>query len=275
MIRLEQRLSLLTGGPRDAPYRLRTMRDAIAWSYDLLAAEDQALFRRLEVFVGGFTLEAATAVGGNDVDVLEGISDLVATSLLRQEDGPGGEPRYLMLETLREFGLDQLAEAEGVATRQRHAAYFVDFSERGYPTHFGPFTSIDHRFRQLDAEQANLRAAFAFMAETGDAERVLRLAGALAAFWQHRGHLQEGRHWLEWGLSHTAETPTGSRGRALVGFGLFRWALGEYAQATPLAQTGLAIAEQIDDAEIAAHAMKVLALIERSPGTLGGGRAAL
>ena len=120
LARLERRLPLLTGGGRDLPARQQTMRDAIAWSYDLLTPEEQALFRRLAVFVGGFTLEAAEAVGGPSrapgSTSLDGVASLVDKSLLRQEDGPDGEPRFRMLETVREFGLEQLAasgEADG------------------------------------------------------------------------------------------------------------------------------------------------------------------
>jgi predicted ATPase len=223
LARLEPRLSLLTGGPRDAPLRLRTMRDAIAWSYDLLSPDEQALFRRLAVFMGVCTLEAAAAVAGHGADVLEGVSSLVGSSLLRQEDGPRGVPRYLMLETLREFGLEQLkATGEDAEIRQRHAAFFLAWSEQGYPNHFGPFTGIDRRFQQIEDEQPNLRAALAFLAAVGDAEGVLRLAGQLAVFWQLRGQLREGRQWLEWGLSRTAEAQTDARCRALVGFGLIR-----------------------------------------------------
>ncbi len=134
LARLEKRLPLLTGGGRDLPARQQTMRDAIAWSHDLLTAEEQRFFRRLAVFVGGFTLEAAEAVAGGDdlaIDVLDGVASLVEQSLLREEDGPGGEPRYLMLETVREFGLEQLAAAgEEAAIRDRHAAWCLGFADR-------------------------------------------------------------------------------------------------------------------------------------------------
>jgi non-specific serine/threonine protein kinase len=260
--RLERRLPLLTSGPRDAPQRLRTMRDAIAWSHDLLSEEAQALFRRLAVFAGGATLEAAAAVAGGGQDVLEGISSLVASSLLQRDAPPGGEPRYLMLETLREFGLEQLeAAGEDAEIRRRHAAFFIAFAERGYPNHFGPFTDLDLRLQQLEDEQPNLRAALAFMADMGDADGVLRLAGALALFWMRRGHLREGRRWLEWGLAHTPEAQTDQRCRALAGLGSLRVAQGEYEQAAPVARAALAIAEAIDDQEIAAHAIHVLGLV--------------
>jgi predicted ATPase/DNA-binding CsgD family transcriptional regulator len=260
--RLERRLPLLTGGPRDVPQRLRTMRDAIAWSYDLLSEEQRAMFRRLAVFTGGATLEAAAAVAGGGEDVLDGISSLVASSLLRRETEPGGEPRYLMLETLREFGLERLeAAGEDAEIRRRHADFFIAFGEQGHPKHFGPFTGIDRRLLQLEDEQPNLRAALAFMADTGDADGVLRLAGALALFWMRRGHLREGPRWLEWALAHTPEVQTGARCRALAGLGSLRVAQGEYEQAESLARAALAIAEAIDDQEIAAHAIHVLGLV--------------
>ncbi len=260
--RLGRRLPLLTGGPRDAPQRLRTLRDAIAWSYDLLAEQEQALFRRLAVFAGGFTLEAAAAVAGDGGDVLDGVSSLVASSLLQREDQPGTEPRYLMLETIREFGLERLeAAGETAEIRRRHAAFYIAFCEHGYPNRFGPFTGIDDRFRILEEEQANVRAAFANLTDAGDAEGVLRLAGALAVFWQYRMHLREARCWLEWGLEHTPEAPTGPRGRALVGLSLIRSHLGDDDQAVPLARAGLAIAEQIDDPETVAHAIHMLGVV--------------
>ena len=260
LARLERRLPLLTGGPRDAPQRLRTLRDAIAWSYDLLSENEQALFRRLAVFAGGATLEAAAAVAGSGVDVLDGVSSLVASSLLHREVPPGagpdaGAPRYLVLETLREFGLEELeAAGETGETRRRHAAYFAALSERGYPHHFGPFAGIADRFRHLEAEQANMRAAFAFLADAGHAEAVLRMAGALAIFWQHRAHLREGRQWLEWGLDHAPEAPTGPRGRALAGLSLIRFVQGEIEQSESLARAALAIGERIGDPGVTAHA---------------------
>jgi predicted ATPase/DNA-binding CsgD family transcriptional regulator len=262
LARLERRLPLLTGGPRDAPRRLRTMRDAISWSYDLLSEEQQLLFRRLAVFAGGFTLDAAAAVAAGGGDVLDGISSLVASSLLQRQSQPGSEPRYLMLETLREFGLEQLEAArETDEIRRQHAAYFLAFSEQGYPNHFGPFTDIDLRLQQIEDEQPNLRAALTFMADAGDADGVLHLAGALALFWLRRGHLREGRRWLEWALAHTAEAQTDARGRALVGLGSLRWAQREHEQAAPLARAAVAIAEAIDDQEIVAHAIHLLGLI--------------
>ena len=126
--RLGERLKVLTSGARDAPARQRTLRDAIAWSHDLLSAQEQTLFRRLAVFAGGCTLEAVEAVGNaeGDLDTLEGMASLVDESLVRQAEDPGGDPRFTMLETVREFGLDRLTvSGEDRLIRTRHAAYFA------------------------------------------------------------------------------------------------------------------------------------------------------
>jgi non-specific serine/threonine protein kinase len=267
LARLSPRLELLTGGPRDQPDRLQTMRGAIAWSYELLPPPEQALFRRLAVFAGGCTLEAAAAVAAGGDDVLDGITALVASSLLLPEVQSGGETRYLMLETIREFGLEQQeAAGETAEIRQRHAGYFAALGEHGYPNLVGPFTGIADRFQQLEVEQANVRAAFAAMAETGDAEGVLRLAGALAVFWHHRAHLREAIRWLEWALEHTPEEPTASRGLGLRGLSMFRASQGNFEQATLLARSALAIAEQIDDPKLSAlgfHQLGVVALFQQ------------
>jgi predicted ATPase len=134
LARLDSRLKLLTGGPRDLPARQQTLRDAIAWSYDLLTEGEQKLFRRLSVFVGGFTLEAAEAVCAADgdlgIEALDGIGALVDKSLLRQEEGLEGEPRFRMLETIREFGWERLATSEEVeAVRHRHSRFFLVLAE--------------------------------------------------------------------------------------------------------------------------------------------------
>src|SRR5262249_37739698 len=136
--RLERRLPLLTGGPRDLPARQQTLRDAIAWSYDLLDPAEQALFRRLSVFVGGCTFGAAEAVCNPDgdlaIDSLDGLASLIDKSLVRPEEQPDGEPRFGMLETIREFGLEQLtAHGEADAVQRQHAAFFAALVEAAGP----------------------------------------------------------------------------------------------------------------------------------------------
>jgi non-specific serine/threonine protein kinase len=262
LARLERRLPLLTSGPRDAPRRLRTMRDAIAWSYDLLSEEERTLFRRLAVFAGGATLEAAAAVAGGGEDVLDGVSSLVASSLLQREEGLGGEPRYLMLETLREYGLERLeAAGEAAATQRAHAAWFVDFAESGYPHRKAPLDSVDRRYRHILADHANIFLALTTMANAGDAHGVARLAGALAIFWGHRTYYREGRHWLEWALAHDAEIPVAARCRALAGLSLILYHQGHTQQSEAMARSGLHLAEQIGDTELAALAIHRLGCV--------------
>ncbi len=262
LARINRRLSILTGGPRDAPRRLQTMRDAIAWSYDLLPPLEQTLFRRLAVFSGGCTLEAAAAVAGSEANVLDGVASLVTSNLLRQEEGAGSEPRFTMLETIREFGLERLEETgDRTIAQTAHAAHFVSFGERQHPNRVGQLERIDDRILRIAAEEANLRAALTYMAAHEDAGGVLCLAGALAVFWHLRGQLREGRRWLEWALDHTAEAPTAPRGQALAGLALILWAQGLYEHATTAADAGFAIAEEIADKEIAANSLHVLGLI--------------
>jgi len=198
--RLEPRLPLLSGGPRDLPTRLQTMRAAIAWSHDLLAPAEQALFRRLAVFAGGFVLEAAEAVchdpGNEPAVVLDGLASLVAQSLVRLEPDATGAARYGMLETIREFAQEQLTAAgEEEALRRAHADYFLALAERDEILPFVPFAEA--HLDRLEAERGNFAAALAWLDGTDEGERLARLAAALGYFWWVRGHNQEGRRWLE------------------------------------------------------------------------------
>ena len=198
LARLERRLPLLTGGPRDQPIRLQTMWNAISWSYDLLDANEQRLFRRLSVFNAAFSLEAAAAVAviGHDldIDILEGMASLIDKSLLHQVDQPSGEPLFTMLETVREFGLEQLeAYDELQSARGRHAAHYLALAEAAEPQLRGR----DHgaRLARLQAEHDNLRAALSWTVEaTEPGEPGGRLAAALQWFWCLRGHFSEGRN---------------------------------------------------------------------------------
>ncbi len=193
LARLEKPLDLLRGGARDLPDRHQTLRQAIAWSYDLLEEDEQVLFRRLAVFVGGCTLDAAEAVCAADgtLDALDGVAALVDKSLLRREDDPDGEPRFQMLETIREFGLQRLAAAnEADALRRAHAAFFGDLAEQAAPFLTGPdqIAWLD----RLEAEHDNLRAALRWVDAAGEVETGLRIGAALWRFWVVRGHMREG-----------------------------------------------------------------------------------
>jgi predicted ATPase/class 3 adenylate cyclase len=197
LARLERRLPMLIGGARDAPARQQTLRDTIAWSYDLLEPDEQTLFRRLVVCTGGCTLEAAEAIGNYDgvLDAFGGLERLCEQNLLRQEAGAAGEPRFVMLETIREFGLELLGEhSEEQAVRDAHAAHFAMLGH-----HF------EHDFARrpaaltatLATEADNLRAALEWATDRGDSEAGLHLALAVGGLTLHGGMLTEGQAWLE------------------------------------------------------------------------------
>jgi len=238
LARLEPRLPLLTGGPRDAPARHRTLRAAIAWSYDLLAPAERALFARLAVFAGGCSLEAAEAVGGPGapaaaaaaVDVLDGLGGLVDGSLLDREVPPGGGPRFRMLETVREFAQERL-EAGGVAAEayRRHAAHFLALAE---PSEAGLKSAAQGAWlARLERDHDNLRAALGrALAAADGADVAQRLAGGLAWFWWLRGHYAEGRRWLAAALAAGGATPAAVRARAWCGLGILAHAM---PQASP------------------------------------------
>jgi non-specific serine/threonine protein kinase len=237
--RLERRLPLLTGGPRDLPARLRTMRDAIAWSSDLLSGEEQVLFRRLAVFVGGFSLEAAAAIVGapqsRDVAVLDAVASLVDKSLLQTIEGPGGEPRFLMLETIREFGWEQLAESgEAEDLGRRHARYFVDLAECLGPAVHG----ADQRaaLLPLDADEANMRLAIGWAIANADRALALRIAVALWPYWFARGRFREGARWTGAALALAGEAPLEGRLRTLNMTANMQFLSGAYEQSAATAQ---------------------------------------
>ncbi len=256
LTRLERRLPLLTRGVRDLPARQRTLRDAIAWSHDLLPPEERVLFRRLAVFVGGCTLEAAEAMAGTPgdpgLDVLDGVAALVAKSLLREEDDPSGEPRYRMLETVREFGLERLATSgEEAATRDAHAAWCLSLAERAEPALQGPeqLAWLD----RIEAEQPNLRAALAWSLAGDDPEPGRRIAAALGWFWWTRGDPSEGRAWLERALARGADAPARTRARLQTQLAEVCWSLGDYERAVALDEAALATWRALgDEAGVAA-----------------------
>jgi predicted ATPase/DNA-binding SARP family transcriptional activator len=196
--RLAGRLELLKAAPgADVPERHRTLRSAIEWSYDLLTAEQQALFTSLAVFVGGFTLEGATAVAGDlDLDIVDGVEWLLTNSLLKAEPTVGEEPRFGMLETIREYALERLAErGDGEAVRRRHADLYLMLAEEAEQELLGP-QQIRWLLR-LDGERDNLRASLTWAIEAGEAELGLRTAAALWRFWQLRAADAEGRDYLD------------------------------------------------------------------------------
>ena len=273
LTRLERRLPLLTGGPRDLPDRQRTMRDAIAWSHDLLPATERALFRRLAIFVGGFDLDAADAVrtapGDQEraLDILDGVASLVDKCLLGQTEATGDEPRYGMLETVREFAQEQLAasgEAEGVA--RRHAAWCLAFAERAGPELGGPRPGPWQD--RLLAESDNLLTALAWAADRGDAELGLRLTGAIASFWVSCGLAREARRWQERLLVRDTAVAPLVRARALCVTGELARNVGDYAAAVERLEASLAVARELDANEEIRTALWFLGLITSEQGDL-------
>jgi predicted ATPase/DNA-binding CsgD family transcriptional regulator len=280
LARLEHALPLLTGGARDHPDRLRTMRNAIAWSHDLLDPAEQALFCRLSVFVGGFDLVGAEAIGAEGgrrnaekngpppASVLDGVASLVEKSILRRVDGsPAGEPRYRMLETVREFGLERLEESgEKRAVRTAHATYVAAVAEASSGRLLSPeFESVAAR---LDADLDNVRAALAWLDEEGDAEAALRLAGAMILYWLVRGHYREGHRLLARALARADPAPTPARAKALVGAGWLARLHGDRQAAAPLLTEALVATRAAGDREdeaMALHSLSFVALERGEP----------
>jgi non-specific serine/threonine protein kinase len=268
LARLERRLPLLTGGARDAPARHHTLRAAIGWSYDLLGADEQRLFRRLAVFVGGCTLEAAEAVcGGADslrwnvdgtalpaldegsAQFLEAVVSLVDKSLLRHErprqnhaenHTQSEQGRIYMLETIREYALEQLAASdEAGEIRLAHAKYYLALAEEAETRLVGPHQPA--WLARLEEEHDNLRAVLAWAVEGGDPEIGLRVAAALWRFWFTRGHLGEGRLWFEKALAAGSALPPALRARALNGAGRLALRQGDAASAQAILEESLAL----------------------------------
>ncbi|HJR79510.1 MAG TPA: adenylate/guanylate cyclase domain-containing protein, partial [Anaerolineales bacterium] len=220
LARLENRLEFLTGGARDLPARQQTLRSAIAWSYSMLDESEQGLFRRLSVFVNGCTVNAVEAVAGQDpveVSVLDRLGSLLDKSLLREVEAKNGEARFVMLELLREFGLEQLeAGGEEETIRYRHANFFLTLAEQAEASLEG-----QEQVRWMDRmeqEHDNLRAALEWSKTAGEAQELcLRLAGTLGYFWEVRGHFSEGRERLSAILStEIAQGQTAARARLLA-----------------------------------------------------------
>jgi predicted ATPase/class 3 adenylate cyclase len=251
--RLERRLGTLARGSRDLPVRQQTMRDAIAWSHELLTPDEQMLFRRLAVFAGGWTLEAAEwltsrsdPAGTEALDVLAGLEELADQSLIRSVEQSDGEVRLGMLETIREFGLEQLAALSEAETVQRvHADYFQGIAERAGPLLLGP----EQRtwLATLEREHDNLQAALGWSLGGAAPETGLRLAGSLARFWHIRGYFAIGRAWLERALAGATESPRSERVRALTGAGTLAYAQGDLQRAAMHYEQGLAMARAIGD----------------------------
>jgi predicted ATPase/DNA-binding CsgD family transcriptional regulator len=250
--RLEHRLSVLTGGARDLPARQQALRNTLQWSYDLLTEPEQRLFRWLAIFVGGCTLEAAEVVCQQDstqtFHVLDGIASLLDKSLLQQTAHEGEEPRLLMLETIREFGLEQLhQQGELEAARWAHARYYLRLVETAEPHLLGPdqLLWLARLEQDLDNLRAILQAGMSGGAE--EVELALRLAGALRLFWIGRGYPREGRSVLERLLADTQAIAAPIRLKALNTLGVILWALPAAHRLAQVADEALALARAQGD----------------------------
>ena len=269
LARLTQRLHLLTSGTRDVPARQQTLSNTIAWSYHLLDEEEQRLFRRLAIFVGGCTLQAVEAVceapGGGAGKGFEGVAKLLENSLLHQIEPEGEEPRLRMLETIREYALEELfARGEFETTQQAHAAYYLSLAEQAEAELEGP--RHVRWLERLEREYDNLRAALRWgLSEAADEEGeprrelALRLAGALGEFWTMHGHLSEGRIFLEQAVAASPQAASRLRAKVLsVAADLALYQFDPRAEA--LAEEGLALYQQVADQSGIASCLHVLGI---------------
>ncbi|MGH2616568.1 MAG: ATP-binding protein [Thermomicrobiales bacterium] len=270
--RLQRRLDVLVGGPRDSPGRQQTLRAAIDWSYTLLDPTQQALFRRLAVFVGGWTLEAATVVAGDPdksdsdtSDTLEGISALVDQSLVTRSPGGDGGPRFAMLETIREYALEQLlASGDNDATEGRHSAYFLALAAQSWEMIGGP--DQGRWMTRLATDYDNVRSVVERAIDGGDANTALRLGRFLWRFWAQRGHLAEGRLTLERALGLDGEVDATVRGNAMYYLGNLALDLNDFAAARGYFLEILPIWRAFGDQDGIASTLNSLGLVARDVG---------
>jgi predicted ATPase/transcriptional regulator with XRE-family HTH domain len=268
LARLDRALPVLTGSPRDLPARQRTMEGTIRWNYDLLAPPEQALFRRLAVFAGGWTLEAAEEVvhTGDTAgwDIIDSMAMLVDHSLVRQMVGRDATRRFTMLETFREFGLQRLEETgERGPGEEAHLAWCTALAEAAETGLAGPEQVL--WLTQLEAEHDNLRAALGTTSE-GTEEARLRLAGTLWRFWWWHGHLAEGRAWLERLLDRGSGRVSAARGKALVAAGILAREQGDLVEATTRLEESLSIRRSAGDKRGTAQSLNILGLVAGDQG---------
>ena len=275
LARIDQRLIVLSSASRDVPARQQTLRRTIDWSYDLLEEDEKILFRRLAVFVGGCTLEGAEAVsnapGDLGKEVLDGVARLVDKSLLGQEAAIDGEPRLLLLETIREYALERLeVSGEAETMRRQHANFFLAMAEESFPM----MNNAEQAtwFRRLEADHDNLRAALRWTLEQKEVQMGLLLAGELGCgFWMACNHEREGRRWLEQVLAQPgAEARTLARTKALRGLGLLAQAQGDFPEAQRMLKESVSISRELGAAGTfdLAGALQILANVALLQGNL-------
>jgi len=269
--RMESRLKVLTGGARDLPERQQTMRGAIAWSYELLDKHEKTLFNRLSVFVGGCSLDDAEAIcnsaGPLEIDFLDGVTSLVDKSLLRQKEQEGAEGRFSMLETIREFGLEQLTQSgEAEAVSKAHLSFYLKLAEEAESKLTG--SAQASWFERLDKEHDNFRAGLNYSKASGKLESGLRLGGALWRFWDVRGYVTEGRGVLDElvCLAQGVNIPATVRAKALNGAGVLAGNQGDYDRQTAILEESLKLYKELDDKPGIAQSINNLGSIAYSQG---------
>jgi predicted ATPase/DNA-binding CsgD family transcriptional regulator len=272
LARMKQRLPLLTGGTQDLPTRQQTLRNTLEWSYSLLNSDEQRLFRRMAVFVGGCTLEALEAVcnreGVSALEILARLESLLDKSLLYQGAQGGSEPRCMMLATIREYAWERLRESgEEDAISDAHAAYYLTFAEKGDLALHGPEQDI--WLKLFEAEHHNLRTALHWFVEHGVTEGALRLSSTLSWFWYLHGYLREGCGWLERVLALPgASERTVYRAKALYGVGGLARFLGNFTLARSCLEESLALWRELGDRQGCAYTLARLGIVLKLQGDL-------
>jgi predicted ATPase/DNA-binding CsgD family transcriptional regulator len=288
LTRLGHRLQVLTSGAQDAPVRQQTLRNTLAWSYDLLDVEEQQFFRRLSIFVGRFTLADAeglsTALGDTSAEVLEGVASLMDKSLLRQVEQEGEEPRLLMLATIREYGLEVLASGgEMESTQRAYAHYYLRLSEDAEVEIGGPHQAV--WLESLEREHDNLRAALQWFLEQAEKEgatqdersmeTALRLGGALRDFWRIHGHISEGRNFLERALAASEGIEASVQAKALIAAANLAFIQSDYDHTEMLCQQSLALYRELEDQSGIAFSVYLLGFVAWTRGNIAKARSLL
>lgn len=267
LARLDVSLTMLTGGARDQPDRHRTMRDAIAWSHDLLDDQEQILFRRLAVFVDGFDLRAAAAVSGfDDITLLDGVTSLVEKSLVtRHSTTEDSVPRFRMLEVVREYGAEQLDQSgDENAAHLAHASHYLALAE-GLAVRL--FTvDFDRLIVELDTEHGNIRAALTWCDEFGASQLTLRLTRAMSDYWWLRGHLREGQQWIDLALQRADRIPSSTRAGALASAGWLSIFRGDISAAKMPLTEAVEMARMVEDRWVEAASAMGLAMVNLEHG---------
>ena len=259
LTRLKRGLHLLAGSPDPLPARQQTLRGTIAWSYDLLPPDEQDLFRRLGIFAGGCTPEAAAAVCRATVGGLRALAD---KSLLRHEPRSEGNIRFFMLDTIREYALERLRDSpEAGAVREQHARYFRTLAEQAEPELTGP--RQQQWLARLAEEHDNLRAALTWALDRTPGELALRLATSLWRYWHTRGHLAEGIMWLQAAVTKGVDASPDLRAKGLFAIAALSWAQGDYTTAQTAGEASLVLRRELGEIRDIAASLNVLGLLHQ------------